>query len=183
MGKRRSVLFLILGLALLALAVPGALAETEGVDSAPAVSEAVDLQLGSSSYHITLPGGYVEGEITEEEIEDDMIGYYYSNDSLLDLDIYQFGKDGIPSSLEEYAATEASEYAGTSELVPDGEINGIPAAWYRTVETYDYAEYNTITYILDSGDDFVEIVFWLDGDDAEAEHKAIMQTLSTVEAD
>ena len=44
------------------------------------------------------------------------------------------------------------------------EINGVPAAWYRTVEEYQNAAFNTLTYILDGGDEYVEVCFWLDGD-------------------
>jgi hypothetical protein len=62
--------------------------------------------------------------------------------------------------------------------VTDGEINGVPAAWYRTVETYQDAEFNTLTYILDGGDEFVEVCFWLDGENADAEAKAIINTLA-----
>ena len=73
---------------------------------------------------------------------------------------------------------ESAGYNSVSELVTDGEINGVPAAWYRTVEVYQDAEYNTLTYILDGGEEYVEICFWLDGDNADAEADAIIRTLS-----
>ena len=60
----------------------------------------------------------------------------------------------------------------------DGEVNGIPAAWYRTVEVYKDTSFNTLTYIMDGGDEYVEIVFWLDGENADAEADAIIRTLS-----
>ena len=59
----------------------------------------------------------------------------------------------------------------------DGEINGIPAAWYRTVEEYQDVAFNTITYILDGGNEYVEVVFWLDGDTADDEADFIIRTL------
>ena len=53
----------------------------------------------------------------------------------------------------------------------------MPVAWYRTVEAYQDAEFNTLTYILDGGEEYVEICFWLDGENADAEADAIIRTL------
>ena len=57
---------------------------------------------------------------------------------------------------------------------------GHDAAWYRAVETYDGAEYTTLTYVLEDGDQYVEIAFWLDGESAEQEAQAIINTLTFV---
>ena len=136
------------------------------------------LRLGTSAFMITVPAGFTEGEMTQEDIADDQVAYYYSTDTLLDFDVYQFNKDGYPNALADYAAEEVSGYNEVSQLVTDGEINGIPAAWYRTVEVYQDAEFNTLTYILDGGEEYVEIVFWLDGENADAEADAIIRSLS-----
>ena len=146
---------------------------TEGMDASTKV-----LRLGTSPFTIVVPVSFVEGEMTQEDIEDDQVGYYYSNETLLDFDVYQFSKDGYPNDLAIYTDEEISGYNSVSELVTDGEINGVPAAWYRTVETYQDAEFNTLTYILDGGDEFVEVCFWLDGENADAEAKAIINTLA-----
>jgi hypothetical protein len=136
------------------------------------------LRLGTSAFMITVPAGFTEGEMTQEDIADDQVAYYYSTDTPLDFDVYQFNKDGYPNALADYAAEEVNGYNEVSQLVTDGEINGIPAAWYRTVEVYQDAEFNTLTYILDGGDEYVEIVFWLDGENADAEADAIIRSLS-----
>ena len=39
-------------------------------------------------------------------------------------------------------------------------------------------EYDTITYIFESGDEYFEIVFWLDGPTAGAEADFIIQSLT-----
>ena len=135
------------------------------------------LRLGTSPFTIVVPAGFTEGEMTQEDIEDDQVGYYYSNETLLDFDVYQFSKDGYPNDLATYTEEETSGYNSVSELVTDGEINGVPAAWYRTVEEYQNAAFNTLTYILDGGDEYVEVCFWLDGDTADDEAKAIIRTL------
>jgi len=38
--------------------------------------------------------------------------------------------------------------------------------------------FNTLTYILDGGNEYVEVVFWLDGETADAEAEAIIRTLN-----
>ena len=121
------------------------------------------LQLGSSVYTIEIPDSFEEGERTEEDIRDDMVAYLHSPDTLLDFDVYQFSKEGYPEVLADFTEQEAGEY-NASEIVTDGNINGIDAAWYRAEETYDGQEYETLTYVLDGGDEYVEIVFWLDGE-------------------
>ena len=164
---KRKIIALILCLALL-----GACALAEAATKV--------FQLGTSAYTIEIPESYVEGERSEEDIADDMVAYMLSPDTLLDFDVYQFGKDGYPDTLAEFVAEEAADY-GATDIVADGEINGIAAAWYRATETFDGLEYATLTYVLEDGDDYVEIAFWLDGENAEAEAKAIMDTLTSVQ--
>ena len=68
-----------------------------------------------------------------------------------------------------------------SEQRADDEFNGIPAAWYRTIEPFEGVEYETITYIMEDGDEFVEIVFWLSGDNDANEAEEIIQSLTRVD--
>ena len=152
-------------------------AQAEGEDEGAAQAATRTLRLGSSPFTLTVPTGFVEGEMTQEDIEDDQVAYWYSNDTLLDFDVYQFGKDGYPDALADYAEDEISGYNEVTDLVIDGEVNGIPAASYRTVEEYQDVAFNTLTYILDGGNEYVEVVFWLDGDTADAEADAIIRTL------
>ena len=168
----KKVISVVLCLALLVAAVPCALADT--------ASGMRWLRLGTTSLMVKIDDSFIHGEMTEDDIADDQVAYLYSDETALDFDVYQFDKDGLPEALAEYAAQEASEYAGVTEVVTDGEINGIPVAWYRAVEQYDEGEYDTITYIMDVGGQFAEIVFWLDGEDCNAEAEAIMSTLSPV---
>ena len=162
----------MLCLALLALAVPFAVGE--GVQAG---GEKV-LQLGNTEFTLTVDGSYEEGGLTEEDLEENQVGYFYSEKSLLDFDVYQFSKAGVPEELTEFVAEEAAAYDGVWEIVRDAEINGIPITWYRTLETYNGQSYDTITYLLDAGDDYVEIVFWIDGDEARVKADAIIHTLS-----
>ena len=171
MNIKRTIV-VTLCLALLLAAVPCALGET--------TSGMRWLRLGTTPLMVKVDDGFTFGEMTEADILDDQVAYLFSDETALDFDVYQFAKDGLPAALSDYAAQEASEYAGVTEVVTDDEINGIPVAWYRAVEEYDEAEYDTITYVMDAGDQYVEIVFWLDGEDANAEAEAIMSTLSPV---
>jgi gas vesicle protein len=158
-----------------------ALDATDGAMDVPVETEAPAtrlLRLGTSPFTLVVPGGFVEGEMTQEDVEDDQVAYYYSNDTLLDFDVYQFSKDGYPNDLATYAQEETSGYNSVTDL-GTGVINGIYAAWYRTVEEYNNATFDTLTYILDGGDEYVEICFWLDGDTADAEADAIIRTLAS----
>ena len=150
--------------------------------AACAVGETVGTKvfhLGTSVYTVVIPESFVEGERTEAEALDDMVAYMHSPDTLLDFDVYHFAKAGYPDSLAAFVEKEAAEY-GASEVVSDGSVNGIDVAWYRAVETYDGKDYATLTYALEDGDSYVEIVFWLDGENAEAEAQAIIHTLGFV---
>ena len=146
-----------------------------------AVAEAAakKYRLGTSVYAIQIPESYIEGERTDEDVNDDMVSYMHSPDTLLDFDVYQFSKDGYPDALAGFLEQEATQFEAT-EIVTDGSINGIDVGWYRAVETYDGQEYATLTYVLEGGDDYVEIAFWLDGETAEEEAQAIINTLSII---
>ena len=132
--------------------------------------------LGTSSFTIEILESYVEGERTQEDIADDMVAYMKSADTLLDFDVYQFSKEGYPDTLAGFATQEGGKYKAT-EIKTDDKIGDIPVAWYRAVETFDGQQYNTITYIIEDGNDYLEVSFWLDGENAEQEAKAIIETL------
>lgn len=140
--------------------------------------ETKEIPVGESAFTLAVPADYQLGEISDEDVADDQVAYWYSDASLLDFDVYQFGKEGQPATIAEYAAAEAATYPEVSELVTDGEINGIPVAWYRAVDECEEGEYDTITYIFESGDEYFEIVFWLDGPTAGAEADFIIQSLT-----
>ena len=137
-------------------------------------------QLGTSVYTVEIPVSFTEGKRTEEEIRDDMVAYMRSDETLLDFDVYQFAKEGLPEKLAEYVEQEAAEYKAF-EVKTNEKINGIDTAWYRAKETYDGKEYTTLSYLLDEGDQYVEIAFWLDGETAEEEAQAIINTLTFVQ--
>ena len=147
------------------------------VDSLETV-ELARVQLGDSPFSLMLPDDYVSGGIRLEDEDGDYMDYYCSDSVGLDFDVYQFGKDGLPEALSEYARQEASEYAADDSLATDLEINGVPAACYRAVEEDEGVEYETVTYILDAGDQYVEVVFWLDSFIAGAEADGIIHSLA-----
>ena len=145
-----------------------------------AAAETTDMQLyrlGTSGYTIEIPASFVEDVLTEDDIADDMVAYMSSPDTLMDFDVYMFSKEGYPDTIAEYTAEEAAEY-DAFEIVTDGNVNGIEAGWYRAKESYEDEEFDTLTYVLMDGEDYVEISFWLDGETAEAEVEAIMNTLA-----
>ena len=124
-----------------------------------------EIEIGTTGIRITIPEDYVPGELTEEDIADDMIAYYRSDSSLMDFDIYQFPAEG--KTYMEYAREEAADYGVEADDVEDWQINGIDLAKYYSTEEFEDNSYRCVTYILDAGDDFAEIAFWLDGESAE----------------
>lgn len=120
--------------------------------------------IGTTGYFVVIPADYVQGEVTERERQDDMVAYYRSDAHLMDFDVYQFAAEG--RNLAEYATAEAEEYgaAGIEEI----KVNDIPLALYYSEEQYDDSVYRVANYLFTAGDDFGELAFWLDGEDAEA---------------
>ncbi|MBR5110274.1 MAG: hypothetical protein IK099_08765 [Clostridia bacterium] len=135
------------------------------------------LRLGTSGYVIAVDESFEEGELTAEDIANDMVAYMLSPNTLLDFDIYQFSKEGYPEVLADFVKQEAEEYDAFI-IAPALDINGIPAGMYRATETYEGKEYTTATYVLEDGDQYVEIAFWLDGEEAIIEAMEIIDTLT-----
>ena len=135
------------------------------------------IQLGSSRYTIEIDESFVQGELTQKDIDDDMVAYYRSDNSLLDFDIYQFSKEGYPENLADFVNQEAAEYDAFA-IQTDGDIWGIPFGSYNAKETYEGVEYETETYVFEDDGQYIEITFWLDGIEARQEASSIIFSLS-----
>ncbi|MBR4546401.1 MAG: hypothetical protein IKO14_10615 [Oscillibacter sp.] len=140
-------------------------------------AQTMELRLGTSPFVMTVPASFTEGEMTEEDIADDQVAYYRSDDILVDFDVYQFSKEGYPDALADFVTQEAAEYNAT-EIVTDATINDIPVGYYRSVEESEGVSYNVITYAFEGEGEYVEVAFWLDGDNAEEIAAGIINTLS-----
>lgn len=136
------------------------------------------LQLGASPLSIVVPNSYVEGDKTAEDVEDGLVAYYYSKNLLLDFDVYEFEKEG-PDTIEAYLEEEAASFHGTDFKVED--INGFTVASYHAVEEDAGVSYETLTYGLEADEEYLEVVFWLDGENAEELAVSFMGTLSKMD--
>ena len=159
--------------------------ETQGTQesaAAPAqpetASETIQFQLGASGYAMEVPRSYRNGEVTLDELQSNQIAYYYSPDSDMDFDIYQFLKSDPEKSLEEYLHTAAADFDGTD--VNYRQINGVNVGTYKSKEVYDGVEYDVLVALMEEGAEYVEVVFWLDGVTAEQDAADILNTLSYV---
>ena len=130
------------------------------------------IALGTSCLSITVPAGYKPGEDTMDEYQ---VAYYCRGTDEADFDIYQWTKDE-GATVKSEAEAEAAEFGGAAVSV--GSFNGIDAAWYETTEESDGESYTTLTVILDADSDFVELVFWMDGVNAQAVVDGILNSLS-----
>ena len=179
------VILMLMAAVFVGSAVAGAdAAPADAEENAPAQQAAADpaftqLQLGSSSYSVSIPSSYRNGEVTIEEVQSNQVAYYFSPDSEMDFDIYQFPKPNPEMSLEEYTKKTAADFNGSNARIR--KINGIEVGTYLSREFYDGIEYDVMAALIEDGDDYLEVVFWLDGENAEREATAILNTLSEVQ--
>jgi hypothetical protein len=136
---------------------------TRSLDNEDTDNTFVETPLGTTGYIIGIPSDYYNGEVTKEDRKDDQIAYYKSDDHLMDFDVYQFEKEGM--TLREYAESEAEEYK--ADKIEEVTYNGISMMLYYSQEEYEGKSYRVSNYIFENDTDFVELSFWLDGDDAE----------------
>ena len=141
-----------------------------------ALAEDDTIRLGDSCLFVTAPG-YVPGELSEDDLADSQVAYYYSDNSTLDFDVYQWDQESGETILD--AAQEEADLVNAE--VKTTEVNGIQIAYYETVEEYEDVPYETVTFIMEDCGTFVEIVFWLDGEHAGAEADEILNSLRETE--
>ena len=115
-----------------------------------------------------IPDSFVNGKVTSDDIAEGQTAYYKSDETLLDFDVYEFPKE---DDFGEFVKFFAGKKAASKT------INGVNAAVYRSTDESDGQEYSTLNYMLEDEKEYVFIVFWLDGENAEAEAEAIINTL------
>ena len=137
-------------------------------------SKGQEIRLGTTNFSLKVQKVFNKGEITKEDTEISQVAYYYSDETLVDFDVYQWAKasgetlmDAIKEEVEEFDNAEIHEK----------QVNGIDLVYYYANEEYEGQAYDTITYIAEDGDYFIEIVFWLDGENAEEEADEIIGSL------
>ena len=135
-----------------------------------------EIVLGTSNLMITTPVAYVQGEISAEDTDESQVAYYTSEESLIDFDVYQWTK-AEGETLEGVATAEAAEYEA-AEIFEGTSNSGVLFYGYYAEEEFEGKTYTTLTVITEAGNDFVEIVFWLDGEDAELAVTDILGTLA-----
>ena len=128
-------------------------------------------RIGTSEYSIAIPQGYV---LSEDELAEDQIGYYYKDDDSIDFDVYQWAKEGV-YTLEEEAEYFAEEYGTVAEKVT---INGINCMKYISKEVYDGFEYTVVNYMFEDENSIIELCFWTI--DTAEEYKAVDNIIKTI---
>ena len=132
------------------------------------------IELGTTAYSITMPYNYVLGEITSTDTDESQVAYYYSDDCLVDFDVYQWTiAEG--ETLADVAAAEATEYGAQAAELHVGEST---IYLYEATEESEGIEFTTLTVLMQDGDQFVEVVFWLDGENAGEIVSAALMTIT-----
>lgn len=135
------------------------------------------INLGNTDYTITIPEGYYEATVTEEEKDKGMVAYYRSDEHSLNFDIYQFGDQS--QSIYEYII-QLQNHGGIPEYTKMI-VNGLEMIRYVTSEEYDGATCDVTNYVLAQDDQFIKVSFRMDGDDSKDTMELIMSSLSAPE--
>ena len=139
-----------------------------------------EIVLGTSNLKITTPVAYVQGEITAEDTDENQVAYYTSEETLIDFDVYQWAKvEG--ETAETVAAEEAAEF-GAEEYFEGISDGGIVFEGYYASEEYEGQTYETLTIIAEAGDDFVELVFWIDGENVQEAELVVTSIIASLSA-
>ena len=128
-------------------------------------------QLGTSAFSIVLPEGYA---LTEDDMEEDQVAYYYKDDNSIDFDVYQWAK-GDTYTLESEANAYAAKYGTVAESVV---VNGINGMKYVSEEEYEGKSYTVVNYMFEDDVYLVELCFWTVG--TTEEYKAVDGILNTL---
>jgi hypothetical protein len=151
--------------------------EEKNVDLQEVFNDAQYMEIGTTGYFIKVPKSYYQGEVKDNERKDDMIAYYKSDEFLMDFDVYQYPNEG--RDLYAYTETEAREYK--ADGITEVTINDTELGLYYSTESYEgeEGEFLVANYIFVSGDDFGELSFWQDGDEAEELTRTIINSITT----
>ena len=128
---------------------PAAGEEDVSTPQKTADAELVQLQLGSSNYSVRIPRTYSNGEVTIDEVQANQVAYYFSPDSEMDFDIYQFPRPYPEMSLEEYTKKLAADFNGSEARTQM--VNGIEVGTYLSRESYDGIEYDVMAALIEDG--------------------------------
>jgi hypothetical protein len=129
------------------------------------------VSLGTSDLSIVLPAGYA---LTEDDMDEDQVGYYYKDDNSVDFDVYQWEK-GDEYTLASEANHYAAEYGTVAEAVT---FNGIHGMKYVSEEEYEGVVYTVLNYIFEDDVYLVELCFWTNA--TAAEYAVVEEILNTL---
>jgi len=135
------------------------------------------IELGNTSYMLTVPAGFDEVEMSEDDVNDGQVGSYASDDTVLTFDVYQLQKSASNQTLDDYVEAEAADDDATATIAKQ-QINDVTVASYQSTQELEDKEYEVLTYVFEGDDEFVRIDFWLGGNVTEAEAEDIMSTLA-----
>lgn len=149
------------------------------------VQDLNQIELGDSPFGLVVPAAFVPAELDGEDIANGMTGYYFSDASELDFDVYKIANpEGL--TLEAFAAKELENdkqaAMNVTKAVTLFEVNGIQAAAYGVDQEYEGLTYDTVVLLLadeteEDNYSFVKVVFWLSTEATKLEAESIIATL------
>ena len=166
MKKMKSIAALLLAL-LLVLGL-GVAAEEE--------TETAQLPLGLINYGLTVPTGFTDWGVSEDDLEDGNVATYVNTDIGIGIDVYTAA--ATEGSFESYVAACVEDFSATeSEKL---EIGGLEACRFLANDLYDNVNYRDIVYVINTGAYYTCLDFyWPDMENDKSETVAsIVSTLA-----
>ena len=139
------------------------------------------LRLGSSVYTLMLDAAFVRCDLTQADVSGGMVSRLVNGNTGLELDVYQFGKEEPARGLEHFTLEQANAEKGVEVVRPSDVINDINVGWYWTRRTRENGTHEAAVYNLDSGDIYVQLVFWSAGEEVGMDILNIVDSLRYME--
>ena len=113
------------------------------------------VKLGNSSYTLNVPGDLVVG--TVKHADKGQVGSFFSTEGTLEFDVYEIAKSG-QEDLQSLATKRAKKQGGTAAL---GKMGKASVAYYASQRDRDGQSSKALTFLIDAGDSYEEVIFWL----------------------
>ena len=133
-----------------------------------------EIMLGSSCYSITLPERVEADEVSTDEANNMVVAKFYSLVNDLEFTVSQWTKaeeETLDSVIGDYASMYFAEpSSGTTE-------NGVDIATFEAPTNREGIDYNMVVFLMQDGDQLIELDFWFNSDEGRADAESIMNSL------
>lgn len=135
------------------------LASFDQVDAALEIMQTLQskptVQLSGTPYTLTVPNDLIVGIV--KHADSGQVGSYFGSESPVEFDVYEIAKTS--EKLDTFATKRAKKHGGTAVL---GTMGGANVAYYTSTRDCNGQDRNALTLLIDAGNAYEEVIFWLD---------------------